>query len=811
MKRISKKVVALISTIALAMSISVSVEAIPKSLQNDNNVSQTIQMLPKNIQNLLTEENALSVDAKSDLCVIPSKNLYDITVEEPEGTRTTQIFAVPIKYVDENGEIQYIDTSIKDIGFIQSIKSGYDYTNSANNFSISYSSNIAKGIKMDESFTMAIPQTSGLSEQAVKATNYNGDGKVIYNKAFGEYTIVEFSNTNSGFRNNLILEQNIGINEFSFVFNSSSHTPVLADNGTTLLVVNRHNQEEIDYVFSPIYAYDAYETTQNNPSGIKHYTEDCHYSVRQQDENSFIITISVSENFLDDPKTVYPVTVEPSLTSSASASNIEDSYVSEKSPGSNYGTYDYLRFGYDGGKIYSYVRFKSLNLPSTAYITGATLKFTFRSGQTSGSNGQCFKVNASQWYESNITWNNKPNPNNNTAGSSSSHYNYTYYEFNIKDMVKSWQQSPSLNYGIMFTYTNQTYNDYNSVVSSEGEANRAPKLTITYDLKAATTGLLENNAYYIKNVFHDKYMDVTMNYDVNLTEVLGYGFNGAVNQQWKLINCGPNKYKLKDVGSSTGKVMDVTNGKIDIYTDNDADYQKFTISRLNSLTYGRMGQYYIKYGNKYLTLSSDKTTITLTDSPDDFYGGSLWCFESAVKKHADIYSFMEFHVTVNPKDFVEKMDTLGYDPYYFYDENRSTALSNLKSDSIWFHAGHGSPGSMKFSDASITAVDINALPFNELAGLRCFITLGCSSGKSDDYGRNIIDSAFSKGAQFALGFTHTQYTPIAEAWLIRFYTRSSEGYDIKASLQYADVVANVPQFGTGMKYYKGDDEQLLVR
>ena len=57
--------------------------------------------------------------------------------------------------------------------------------------------------------------------------------------------------------------------------------------------------------------------------------------------------------------------------------------------------------------------------------------------------------------------------------------------------------SGSPNYGIDFTYSNEDYNDYNSVVSSEGEATRAPVLKIGYSYSAAS-GISTNTVYYIK-------------------------------------------------------------------------------------------------------------------------------------------------------------------------------------------------------------------------------------------------------------------------------------------------------------------------
>ena len=118
-----------------------------------------------------------------------------------------------------------------------------------------------------------------------------------------------------------------------------------------------------------------------------------------------------------------------------------------------------------------------MGLPSGVNIINATLKLTFRSGQTTGTDGKCLLVVDNQWSEDSTTWNNQPFGD---WGYISSHNNFQYYEFPITEFVKGWYNGTYDNYGVDVTYNDETYNDYNSVVSSEGDAARAPRLTITY-------------------------------------------------------------------------------------------------------------------------------------------------------------------------------------------------------------------------------------------------------------------------------------------------------------------------------------------
>ena len=360
---------------------------------------------------------------------------------------------------------------------------------------------------MDKAFTMAVynPEKEKLPKGYTDQTT-EGYGRMVYPQAFGEHTYIEYINTNTGVKENIVLEENTGRNRFDFVFASEEYLPVLTEDGLTVQIVRKDNPEEIFYRLTSLYVYDSYQPEATGPveeepsrepvfvgpgtaeyaeeelpetmgpAPVKHYTEDNHYEVEALGDGKYRITSVVSADFLNSPDTVYPVTIDPSLGSTDS--NSQDSYVWEAEPDGKYGSLNYIRFGKDnGGKIYGYHRFNQLPaLPDKVNITDGWLKFTFRSGQTTGADGICRIVDSKQWYESNITWNTQPYGN---WGFTSSHHNFQYYEFYMKPFLEMWVNGDYRNYGVMFTYNNMI-SDYNSVVSSEGEAHRAPTLTYTY-------------------------------------------------------------------------------------------------------------------------------------------------------------------------------------------------------------------------------------------------------------------------------------------------------------------------------------------
>lgn len=515
MKKRLKRWLSVVSVLAMLFCLTPPVTA--DTDPQDESPFVDIDTLPDNIRTLLDLNNTGNVGgvpgrsaapaAEAPLLqVVNTDDLNSIRVEDSSGNGTAKVFGVPVRYEDDEGETHFIDTSMAGESLLTSLIDGYDYRNAANSFSVQYSKKPDKGIRVDKAFTMAVynPEKEKLPKGYTDQTT-EGYGRMVYPQAFGEHTYIEYINTNTGVKENIVLEENTGRNRFDFVFASEEYLPVLTEDGLTVQIVRKDNPEEILYRLTSLYVYDSYQPEATGPeeepsrepvfvgpgtaeyaeeelpevmgpAPVKHYTEDNHYEVEALGDGKYRITSVVSADFLNSPDTVYPVTIDPSLGSTDS--NSQDSYVWEAEPDGKYGSLNYIRFGKDnGGKIYGYHRFNQLPaLPDKVNITDGWLKFTFRSGQTTGADGICRIVDSKQWYESNITWNTQPYGN---WGFTSSHHNFQYYEFYMKPFLEMWVNGDYRNYGVMFTYNNMI-SDYNSVVSSEGEAHRAPTLTYTY-------------------------------------------------------------------------------------------------------------------------------------------------------------------------------------------------------------------------------------------------------------------------------------------------------------------------------------------
>lgn len=538
--------------------------------------NESIAALPQNIQSLLS-------NVKTGDVLVPTDNLYELTLKHADGSYTTEVYSVPVKYTDGEGEVQYIDTSMQSATLLDTLSFNRTYRNQGGYVDLAYKANITDGVVVDDAFTLSVPEQED-QQSAQQATQDDGSGKIVYPQAFGEHTYVEYINTYAGFKENIVLEQNIGQNTFDFVWESDTHIPVLIDDNKAIQIVSKTNPRQVDYTISPLYVYDSFDpTTSDDPYSHKHWTEDCRYDIIDQGDGVYTIRAIVSEEYLNHPETVYPVIIDPTVTADAAASNVEDGFVKESDKAGKYGTYNYLQFGYSGGRIYSYVKFFALpQLPVGAYFTSATFKVTFRTGQNTPADMKATaKTVEGDFDETTLTWNNKPT--HKTTLSSvlpkiTDGY-LDYYNFTVTNGVREWYTNR--NYGLVFTYQTETYADYNSVVSSEGDAARAPQLTINYTVPSSQTSGITNDGYYfIRNRSTGQYLTV------NGTAVEQSTYDGGSAQLWKMHYYANGGYTLSAVATPNNclySAVDNNDGGVYSYLNPTTDADASAADINNSL------------------------------------------------------------------------------------------------------------------------------------------------------------------------------------------------------------------------------------
>ncbi|MDD4324468.1 MAG: RICIN domain-containing protein [Eubacteriales bacterium] len=475
-----------------------------------------------------------------------------------------------------------------------------------------------------------------------------------------------------------------------------------------ILVADKNDPEKIEYRFLSLYAYDSYDPaneTEQRDSDFRHLNEELYYELTDNGDGAYTITVVVPEEYLTHPETVYPVTVDPTVTLVSNNSNAHDTFVNAATPNTqNNSGLDYIRFGkVNGYKNFGYHRFTSLpSLPSGSIITSSYLKFTFRSGQTtptasSGISMWTLHVTNHQWYESTITWNNQPFGSSGPITPITYNGSYlNYFNANITSMVQAWYNGTP-NYGIDFTYSNEEHNDYNSVVSSEGEAHRAPVLTINY-LGGTAPGIDNNQIYYIRSVHSGKYLDVSK----ASGNVSQWAFHGYANQQWKVVSQSDGTYKLYTMAlEHNGKCLDIeslTTNNVDVYSDGSGDWIRWVIDRNSDGTY----RLFNKWGGnstKVMEVTGPSTDNGANVIQYNWHGGNnqRWVFEPLETKLSQVTgkTFSAFNVGDSnlgeDKMVAAQLKLFGYQDIGTYENNVTAArIKQLGrySDIIYIN-GHG--------------------------------------------------------------------------------------------------------------------------
>ncbi len=344
------------------------------------------------------------------------------------------------------------------------------------------------------------------------------------------------------------------------------------------------------------------------------------------------------------------------------------------------------------------------------------------------------------------------------------------------------------------------------------------------------TGITSNEEYYLMNLNTGYYLALETDSDESLTNVAVSTYTDADLQKWilELYDTSTGEFQIVSSNSTTGKVLDVTDGNIDIFTDYDWDCQQFIIQRVNWAPYE--GTYVIKYGNGYVVADSSNNVCISTTFSDR----AVWSIKLTTKYDADLYNFDYdgFDTTATQAVFEETFNTIGYSAYSFTNHTATQALNFMANyDAIFVFRGHGGAGCLEFhsEDASVngyiyassTATKTNcgyigALSENALSDLRCALFIGCSTGRTNKSGDNLLDVTYNKGAHFVLGTLDTTYVNNSNAFLTGFLEAVELNYCIEDAIQYAlqNAGSNItwPSYGYVGYYpvdYIGDIYQYL--
>jgi RHS repeat-associated protein len=199
-----------------------------------------------------------------------------------------------------------------------------------------------------------------------------------------------------------------------------------------------------------------------------------------------VVTLTPDQDFLADPDTVYPVTIDPSFTTNSNGDTwIENADYTTSQSGS-----DELRAGtFDSGAhiARSYLTFNQAAI-SDKHITKATLWMRNWYSQTcSGANINATRI-IDSWSVSALTWANRPNYTTTDQGVFSTAYGGSTCPANgahwdVTKIVDGWANGTFSNYGLQIRANTETANAawrrYRSINYTDPTV--APRLVVTYN------------------------------------------------------------------------------------------------------------------------------------------------------------------------------------------------------------------------------------------------------------------------------------------------------------------------------------------
>ena len=162
-----------------------------------------------------------------------------------------------------------------------------------------------------------------------------------------------------------------------------------------------------------------------------------------------------------------------------------DAYVTDRYSDTNYGSDGYLWAGMsDGYQYYTFLKIPA-NISQTLYKIMKVELLLYINLVYGGEDTLTFKSANASWDEGTITWNNKPDVDNDfednyttKSYTLNNDYQGAYYAFDITQIYKQWKGGNKDNYGIRLEWggANNKYIKFNS----SDNANNKPKIRVTY-------------------------------------------------------------------------------------------------------------------------------------------------------------------------------------------------------------------------------------------------------------------------------------------------------------------------------------------
>ena len=524
---------------------------------------------------------------------------YTFVFLNSDGTRTSYSYGVPVKYIDENGAVRDKNNTIKDFN--------NEYGNLDSDVQLRFPKKL-NAVKI--SYKNRQVQIKPVTDMAPGHINAEVLGNTVtYANAFGEGMDLRYASTMNGVKEDIILRSNTGVNSFSFEVKTGGLALKELDGEWCVADGDRKI-----FGFGDLDVTDSFTGEDEATDDWDAHSTTASISVQTvQENNKYVVTLSVDEAFLNAPTTVYPVYVDPSFN--VESSYIQDTYISQGSPNANYGTGKDLKLGYGASSKSNrvLVKFKnwvgSESRPGLDMTTVVSAKYYMYCTTTYTStpyvDAYMVPLESAEWMDTGATWNNAAASTLNTSllNGSTKVGSAGWYNFDVTNAYKAWW-SALKSRGLLFKMRveSATENYYRHFASANytADSKKLPYLAVQYGAE----GMLISPTSADMTVGQTKQISTSI-------------YPTSIDQQVTWTSSNPDVAEV----SSSGLVTAKKTGSTTITAravKNSAVYATCNIRVKDTVS-----SIYLQY-SKYLGEQGESFTLSYELSPSDAYANVVW-------------------------------------------------------------------------------------------------------------------------------------------------------------------------------------------
>ncbi|WP_218669692.1 DNRLRE domain-containing protein [Ferroacidibacillus organovorans] len=443
--------------------------------------SQTLQqgMNPKGLNGLGNVDYASLAMLKPGSTpqeILSLRTNHSQTFLNPNGTYTTHIFANATFYKDKKGAWQTLNEALT-----ASANPTFAYQNTAGPFTAQFAAQSVASNTVsftNQGDTLSFGPVSGNVSTGVEQGN-----QVTYPQVFSN-TDLQYNVLPQRVQENILMHSAAAPSSFAFTLNTKGLTFTQKADGS-IVFTDATTHDFVAQIPAP-YMYDATGATS--------------YAVKQtivdQGNGTALLTVTPDAAWVHASGRVFPVVIDPTLTSNSNNSSLLNTFVSSQYPSTNYSGNGNTTV--DAGNSSFYGTMRALigfdNLPplmpgaTGATIVSATLSAFQTNGNEAGTPISVLPI-TQNWNAQSATWANQPTVgaamNTQTTAALPSPTGQSIsgtWQFNVTSAVKSWYSEQADNYGFELVAPSGA-TEYASFASYNSITHPAPTLSITYTVQ----------------------------------------------------------------------------------------------------------------------------------------------------------------------------------------------------------------------------------------------------------------------------------------------------------------------------------------